>query len=434
MAKTIYLTSGTTWTVPDDWNSSDNKIECIGGGASGGAAVGGNACASGAGGGAYSAISNLALTPGALIPYNVGSGGAPRVATSGQALVGNDGGDTWFNGATLAGSSVGAKGGEGGHATLGSAAGQALGGQAASGIGTTKFNGGPGGNCTTSACASGAGGAAGGQGAGLQGGNANSTSPFVTSGGDGDAGTVNGGGAGGGVGGSAGAYFGLAGNNGTNLAISKGSGGGGGAGNGGNGAPGGSYGGGGGGGGSGSGTFASGPGAQGIIVITYSPPLESRLNARFDAAFGTAAIWTGNGDAPFYNPRANISRIRYHSDFKYPKIIRDQTITQDVPARATGTRGDYSYTLIAHGLAGPPQLFAAVYVIDRWVPLFVSTPYPSSFECGRDHLSQFRFLSIGADATNVLLKEFWCLANIYDALAAQTITLRILVTDKVLGT
>ncbi len=43
---TITLTSGTTWTVPADWDSANNSVECIGGGGAGGNS-------SGAGGGGY---------------------------------------------------------------------------------------------------------------------------------------------------------------------------------------------------------------------------------------------------------------------------------------------------------------------------------------------------------------------------------------------
>ena len=31
----VFITSGATWNVPSDWNSSNNKIECIGGGGGG---------------------------------------------------------------------------------------------------------------------------------------------------------------------------------------------------------------------------------------------------------------------------------------------------------------------------------------------------------------------------------------------------------------
>ena len=36
----IFLTSGTTWTVPEDWNSSSNTVELLGAGGGGGGAGG----------------------------------------------------------------------------------------------------------------------------------------------------------------------------------------------------------------------------------------------------------------------------------------------------------------------------------------------------------------------------------------------------------
>lgn len=66
---TIFLTSGTSWTVPRDWNISSNKIEVIGGGG------GGSTARSGGGGGGYSKIFNLNITPLAAITYQIGSGG-----------------------------------------------------------------------------------------------------------------------------------------------------------------------------------------------------------------------------------------------------------------------------------------------------------------------------------------------------------------------
>ena len=74
--KVIFLTSGNTWTVPTDWNSSANSIECIGGGASGNTSSGGNNAAGGGGGGAYSKILNITLTINDSISYTIGSGGS----------------------------------------------------------------------------------------------------------------------------------------------------------------------------------------------------------------------------------------------------------------------------------------------------------------------------------------------------------------------
>jgi hypothetical protein len=65
------LLSGTSWTVPSDWYSYGNSIEVIG--AVGGGNYGQSDCCGG-GGGAYAKIFNLALSPGARVTYQVGSG------------------------------------------------------------------------------------------------------------------------------------------------------------------------------------------------------------------------------------------------------------------------------------------------------------------------------------------------------------------------
>jgi hypothetical protein len=70
----IFLTSGTSWTVPADWNNSNNTIEVIGGGGGGEVSVAN--VGTGGGGGGYSKITNLALTGGASVTINIGSGGA----------------------------------------------------------------------------------------------------------------------------------------------------------------------------------------------------------------------------------------------------------------------------------------------------------------------------------------------------------------------
>lgn len=111
--KVIFLLSGTSWTVPSDWNSSDNKIECIGGGISGGA---GGTATYGGGGGSYAASTNVSLTPGASVAYAIGSG---------------SGGDTCFGASTIAGSTVAAEGGD-----------RPTGGRAPVSVGGTKYNGG----------------------------------------------------------------------------------------------------------------------------------------------------------------------------------------------------------------------------------------------------------------------------------------------------
>jgi len=267
---TIFITSGTTWVVPSDWNNSDNTIEVIGGGGGGSAESNPiqNAGA-GAGGGAYSKITNTTLTAGGTIGISVGSGGGGGTGTQS----GTGGGDTYLcnstsNCASISGTAVlvGAKGGAGGAGTSGGS-----GGAAASGVGTTKFSGGNGGNGGGDGFGGGGGGGAGGTTvAGSNGSNATSNEL----GGDGGAG----GAASGGTGGTGGTGHGAAGGNGTVWDATHGAGGGGGAGafadgsSSYNGGDGGNYGGGGGGSGGDSASAQSGgDGIQGLIVVTYTP-------------------------------------------------------------------------------------------------------------------------------------------------------------------
>jgi len=267
----IYLTSGTTWTVPSDWNSANNSIEVIGGGGSGGSDRSSYyRASSGGGGGAYSKTTDQAFTPNSTIRFSIGAGGAGAFAAAGNA-----GGDTYLcsdntgncsDVGGVFGSSVivAAKGGSGGNIAGSPTVAGVSGGAASQGIGSLKYSGGSSGN--GGGCdGSGGGGAAGPNGAGN---NSSSTSGVCTqtnsAGGGGDAGD-------GGAGSAASSD--AAGGNGTEWGT-KGSGGG----SGGNvdpnpGGVGGLYGGGSGGavGDSNGATAISGNGAQGIIVITYAP-------------------------------------------------------------------------------------------------------------------------------------------------------------------
>jgi hypothetical protein len=298
----IFIVSGTSWTVPADWNPADNSIETIGGGGGGGTSSGGND-AGGGGGGAYSKITNLTLSPGS-VTLQVGSGGGPNT----------NGGDTYFNGASLGASSVGAQGGRGASEVTGGA-----GGASGSGVGSTKYSGGDGGTSNNAGNGgAGGGGAADPGGAGQAGGpsvthnagsagggagGANSTAGVDSSGStgghggaaqDGTAGGAGGvdgvsdaaagsHGSGGGGGASGSHVAGAAGGDGVEFDPTHGAGGGGAGGyalnSNQNGGTGGLYGGGGGGTAFAPGTGIGGPGAQGIIVITYTPVAGNRVTA-----------------------------------------------------------------------------------------------------------------------------------------------------------
>ena len=292
----IFLTSGTTWTVPIGWNNNNNSIGVIGAGGGGGGGTNASGTGyGGGGGGGYSQIVNATLTAGASVTIAVGAAG------TGGASGGNNGGtggDTYLCSSTSACTSitdtnviVGAKGGAGGTSTGGGA-----GGNASGGIGTTTFTGGSGGGIASGA--GNAGGGAGGAG-GAAGPNNNGNNGATGSGGSGNVGGPgatggSGDGGNGGAGGSAGAAntVGGTGGNGTEFDATHGSGGGGGGGGGGDrdvtGGPGGtsgSYGAGGGGGGGGGRSSAGGAGAAGkagLIRITYGLSSLSDYRWRLD--------------------------------------------------------------------------------------------------------------------------------------------------------
>lgn len=103
----ILSTPGTsTWTVPTDWNNSNNKIHCIGAGQAGGESNASGRSYGGAGGD-YARVENLTLTPGASENYNV--------ATSSTYTGGNQtadaADDTWFGGTGVGDADVVAAGG-----------------------------------------------------------------------------------------------------------------------------------------------------------------------------------------------------------------------------------------------------------------------------------------------------------------------------------
>lgn len=165
------LASGTSWTVPSNWDSANNEIHLFAGGGSGaGAAIntGTNQKSSGGGGGGggYTKVTNLTLTPGASVSYAIGSGGAQPATFDGN---GNAGGNTTFNSGAYT-----TTGGGGGQVTITSSTG------GTAGTGSTN-NGGAGGvgaqtstDWTAQGVGGGGGGGAGGpNGVGKTGGNGN---------------------------------------------------------------------------------------------------------------------------------------------------------------------------------------------------------------------------------------------------------------------
>jgi hypothetical protein len=324
----VFLTSGTSWTVPAGVTLLDS-VEAIGaaggpGGGGGGPTTGRGG--DGAGGGAYSRKNNLAVTPADSIAFQVGVAGTPGAS----AANGTDGSDTWFKSIT----DVLAKGGKKGLFGSGTN-GRGLGGQAADGVGDVKYSGGDGdnGSKVTNNIAGAGGGAAGPNGNG-----ANAT--ISTSGGAGDAGVGGAGGVGAqdgfdgdewiqtsdsahaGPGGGAGAPSGAAGLTGKN---------------------GGKY------GAAGSGgtrTAAGGTSRDGLIVITYTSPrtLTFTSGVRILGNLNiVGSLSKGSGTFVIDHPLDPANKLLFHSFVESPDVknIYDGIATLNDAGEATIELPDY---------------------------------------------------------------------------------------------
>ena len=161
----MFATSGSSITLPRDFNPSNNSVYAVGSGAGG--QTGSFApcpmafCVGqggfGGGGGAFSQINNFNGTPNTGVSIQVGSG------------------DTWFNSTST---------------LLAKAASGQTGGSASSGVGTLKYSGGSGGNGLSSSGSGGGGGGAGGPHGAGNGGNAGNVNGSGGTGGTGDAGNT----------------------------------------------------------------------------------------------------------------------------------------------------------------------------------------------------------------------------------------------------
>ena len=355
----ILITSGTSWTVPADWDNLNNYIEAIGSGGNGGA---GNPSdlygAGGGGGGAYASIRSLALTPLSSVPITIGFAGTspPYTGTPTQFL----------NNTTLVADSAST-------AIYPYILGGSPGGQASNSVGSVTYSGGDGGpGSQGNVPGGGGGGAASRSGPGLAGG----TATLTVSG--------NGGASGSGLAGAASVTSGsgIAGSSGTEYgAIGSGSGGSGAVSSPGLGGAGGQY----GGGGGGTTQFYSSVGGLaggGLIVITYAPPPTISVTTLANATpcGGAASVllsWSGVSDADSYNVyRSTISGSGYvlmgnTSSLSY-------TDTPPSPANAYY----YVVTSVLAGLSSAYSNQVAANVLANAVTPFITSNAISYFNSG----------------------------------------------------
>lgn len=115
---------------------------------------------------------------------------------------------------------------------------------------------------------------------------------------------------------------------------------------------------------------------------------------------GVVCIYTGS-DNVVADPTLDLSRVLFHSSLLYPSLTQTITTTITLPDRALNSQTLTTHTIQAHGLGGIPFVLG---YIDNLVPnvaLAGSVPV----EIYASYGGFGRFVTLGADATNIVLHE-----------------------------
>ncbi|WP_414461831.1 hypothetical protein [Hyphomicrobium sp. DY-1] len=161
---------------------------------------------------------------------------------------------------------------------------------------------------------------------------------------------------------------------------------------------------------------------------------------RWRVAGNICAIWKGETDtAPFTNPKANLSRVLFHSGFNYTKIIDQKPFNVYLPPRDKFQSASQTIPLYAHGRGGFPVIGGIITVGGQPIDFAGSIPvqlnnaglnptfWPQGFA---------RWLSLGADATYVYVHEYcvnyWSNSSSYGSYPAITVPVTVLMTNELL--
>lgn len=130
----------------------------------------------------------------------------------------------------------------------------------------------------------------------------------------------------------------------------------------------------------------------------------------FDALFDedgnvVVAIWTGDDDAPRDDPLGHLDQVSFHNRLRYPAIIAEHSGTLSLPSRAASTIGWQAHNLFAHGRTGTPLVLG--YVVASGERRRIAGSWPAQ----RHARGWARWLSVGADDTNVRMAESWFAAH-----------------------
>lgn len=161
------------------------------------------------------------------------------------------------------------------------------------------------------------------------------------------------------------------------------------------------------------------------------------MQLRALGATGVVAIWEGTDDGPFNQPLNHLSngRVKFHSSLDYPKVIREQAITINLPYRGpVGGTFTQSYSLFSHGRGGFPWVLATLRVDGQDVAAVGSVPVQNARSSVNTSIVRpwARWITIGANATHVTAFEYLVMSQTATEVPALTLTGTVWVTDEML--
>lgn len=146
---------------------------------------------------------------------------------------------------------------------------------------------------------------------------------------------------------------------------------------------------------------------------------------RAERSTGRCAVWDGSDYAPLNDPLNNLSRIKFHSDLNYVRVLYDWASTITFSARtywATSPNGwrasegviYRSIPLFAHGRPGQPWVLGSANIGGLNVAFTGSVPVQRGIASissdgspqGGIQVPWARWVTLGADSSSVYLYEY----------------------------
>jgi len=133
----------------------------------------------------------------------------------------------------------------------------------------------------------------------------------------------------------------------------------------------------------------------------------------FFASTSRCVIYTDGDTSPETAFPPNLARVKFDTALNYLRVIREFSTTITLPQRNGQTSGNQdpavfaNHTVLNHGLGYAPLTFGTAIIGGVSAPLRGSVMVQlARTYSGTDNPSFARFVSLGADATRVVLNEY----------------------------